>query len=124
MENKPSLKLYHTETETRFVQKVPVIINEDTHPELKGMTPEEMKKYVEENMSTMKALRPEYNNSLEDEVLFAEEEYDKYYDGESEYNVDIPTEEDLNIYGSHGVHEDDDEHDVEDDDFMDDDDED
>lgn len=118
---KPSLKVYHTETETRFVQKVPVIINEDTHPELKGMTVEEMKTYVEENMSTMKAVKPEYNNSLEDEVLFAEEEYDKYFDEKGRYNVDIATEEDLNIYGSHGAHDDDDEHDAEDDEFMDDD---
>ena len=118
---KPSLKVYHTETETRFVQKVPVIVNEDTHPELKGMTVEEMKAYVEENMSTMKAVKPEYNNSLEDEALFAEEEYDKYFDEKGRYNVDIATEEDLNIYGSHGAHDDDDEHDAEDDEFMDDD---
>ena len=118
---KPSLKVYHTETETRFVQKVPVIVNEDTHPELKGMTGEQMKAYVEENMSTMKAVRPEYNSSLEDEALFAEEEYDKYYGEGSKYVVDIVTEEDLNIYGSHGAHDDDDEHEAEDDDFLDDD---
>ena len=118
---KPSLKLYRTETETLFVRKVAVIVNEQTHPELKGMTVEEMKKYVEDNMSTMKAVKPEYNNSLEDEVLFAEEEYDKYFDEKGRYNVDIATEEDLNIYGSHGAHDDDDEHDAEDDEFMDDD---
>lgn len=122
---KPSLKVYHTETETRFVQKVPVIINEDTHPELKGMTAEEMKQYVEENMSTMKALRPEYNNSLEDEVLFAEEEYDKYFDEEGRYVVDIATEEDINVYGDQAHHEDDDDdepHDGDDEDFDDEDD--
>lgn len=118
---KPSLKVYHTETETRFVQKVPVIINEDTHPELKGMTVEQMKEYVEENISNMKAVNSEYSANLEDQVMYGEEEWDKYYNESSQTVIEEATEEDLNIYGSHGAHDDDDEHDAEDDEFMDDD---
>lgn len=120
MEKKPSLKVYNTESEIRFVQKVAVIVNEDTHPELKGMSVEEMKEYVEKNMSTMKPLKPEYYSSLEDELLYAEEEYDKYFGEECNYLVEVATEEDVNVYGSHGAHEDDDEDDPTDDDDDDD----
>lgn len=116
MEKKPSLKVYNTESEIRFVQKVAVIVNEDTHPELKGMSVEEMKEYVEKNMSTMKAIRTEYYSSLEDELLYADEEYDKYFGEECNYLVEVATEEDVNVYGSHGAHEDDDEDDPTDDD--------
>lgn len=108
---KPSLKVYHTETETRFVQKVPVIINEDTHPELKGMTAEQMKEYVEENISNMKAVNSEYSANLEDQVMYGEEEWDKYYNESSQTVIEVATEEDINIYGSQSHHDDDDEDD-------------
>ena len=117
MEKKPSLKIYLEETEIHYVRKVAVIVNEDTHPELKGMTVEQMKEYVEENISNMKAVNSEYSANLEDQVMYGEEEWDKYYNESSQTVI----EEDLNIYGSHGVHDDDDEHDAEDDEFMDDD---
>lgn len=108
---KQSLKVYHTETETRFVQKVPVIINEDTHPELKGMTVEQMKEYVEKNMSTMKAVNSEYSTNLEDQVMYGEEEWDRYYNEISQTVIEVATEEDLNIYGNQSHHDDDDEDD-------------
>jgi len=95
MENKPSLKIYFTETETHFTQKVAVIVNEDTHPELKGMTLDEMKKYVEENISNMKPTAPEYFSNLEDEVMCAEEEWDRYYNESSQTVIEEATEEDL-----------------------------
>lgn len=116
MEKKPSLKVYHTETETRFVQKLPVIVNEDTHPELKGMTVEQMKEYVEENISNMKSVNSEHSANLEDEIMYAEEEWDKYYNESSETVIEVATEEDLNIYGNHGHHDDNDDGDTHDDD--------
>lgn len=95
MENKPSLKVYFTETETHFTQKVAVIVSEDTHPELKGMSLDEMKKYVEENISKMKAVNSEYSANLEDEVMYAEEEWDRYYNESSQTVIEEATEEDL-----------------------------
>jgi hypothetical protein len=95
MEKKPSLKVYFTETETHFTQKYAVIVNEDTHPELKGMNIEEMKKYVEENISKMKAVNSEYSANLEDEVMYAEEEWDRYYNESSQTVIEELTEEDL-----------------------------
>lgn len=95
MEKKPSLKVYFTETETHFTQKYAVIVNEDTHPELKGMSIEEMKKYVEENISKMKAVNSEYSANLEDEVMYAEEEWDRYYNESSQTVIEEATEEDL-----------------------------
>jgi len=123
MEKKPSLKVYYTETETHFVQKIATIVNEDTHPELKGMSLEEMKKYVEENMGNMKSIKSDYYSTLEDEVMYAEEEWDRYYNESSECVIEEATENDVNEYGSQSNHEDDDEDEASDDDDFDDDDE-
>lgn len=108
MENKPSLKVYFTETETHFTQKYAVIVNEDTHPELKGMSIDEMKKYVEENISSMKAVNSEYSANLEDEVMYAEEEWDRYYNESSQTVIEEATEEDLNKGDSENEDEDED----------------
>lgn len=121
MEKKPSLKIYLEETETRYVRKVAVIVNEDTHPELKGMDEEEMKKYVEENISKMKSMS-EYFENLEDRVYYAEEEWDKYHNQSSNTVIEVATEEDINEYGQgiqHGHDDDDDEDDPIDDDYDD-----
>ena len=125
MEKKPSLKIYLEEEETRYVRKVAVIVNEDTHPELKGMTEEEIKKYVEENISNMKAL-DEHSANLEDQVYYAEEEWDKYYNESSNTVIEVATEEDLIEYGNLKRHDDDDDEDEPEDDdgFLDSDDED
>ena len=119
MENKPSLKIYLEEMETRYVRKVAVIVNEDTHPELKGMKFEEMKTYIKENISNMNSLTDYYAN-LEEQVSYGEEDWDKYSPYHSETIIEIATEEDINYYGStSNHHDDDDEDEAEDDNFLD-----
>jgi len=98
MENKKSIKVYFEEYETHYIRKASVVVNEDTHPELKGMSEEEMVKYVEENISSMKAVNPDIAN-LEDEVMYAEEDWDRYYNESSKTVVEVATDEDFDREG-------------------------
>lgn len=84
MTKKPSVKFYYEMTEARWSRNDDIIINEDTHPELKGMTYDEMVEYIRNNMSTMKAVNSEYYSSLEEEALSngeVAEDYSKIDDG-------------------------------------------
>lgn len=117
MEKKPLVKLFYEQTEARWSRNDDIVISEDTHPELKGMTQQEMIEYINKNMSTMKAVNSEYYDSLEDEAMTNEEiaeDYSKISDGFviEPYNEEYPD--------SNGIHDDDDEHEPSDDDDDDD----
>lgn len=92
-QNKPSVKIYFEEVENHYVRNEAVIINEDTHPELKGMTQGEMVEYVRNNMEKMKST-DEYSNDLMEQAATMEQDWDKYTTSHTDYVVEPYSEED------------------------------
>jgi hypothetical protein len=74
---KQQIIIYYQEIETHYVRKKGLVINEETHPELAGMTTEEMQDYVEQNLDSMSPLSDAYEN-LQEEAEEEETERDKW----------------------------------------------
>jgi len=95
------MKTYTIIGKTQLIEYVTYTVEAESEEEalqivmLKGMNIEEMKKYVEENISKMKAVNSEYSANLEDEVMYAEEEWNRYYNESSQTVIEELTEEDL-----------------------------
>lgn len=94
MEKKTSLKVYFEETETYYKRLEAVIVNEDTHPELKGMSEEEMVKYVQENIESMNAVDSESSANLEEQVMYADQDWDRFYPYSTKTVVEVLKDED------------------------------
>lgn len=56
------LKVYIVSYEHVANYRYSVTVNEETHPELKGMTQEEMKEYILNNAENMKSTSDNYDN--------------------------------------------------------------
>ena len=108
---KVSLDVYMADGHYYVCWRGPITINEDTHPELKGMSKEEIETYVKDNAETMAAVDSEYYDNLWDQLMDYDYNKDKVLDEtyELEFNE---TEDD----SDHGHHEDDDEDEASDDD--------
>jgi hypothetical protein len=94
---KKSIVINRIQEKIRVITLKDVIVNEDTHPELKGMTQEEMISYVKKNIENMKSIDPTYDN-LEKEVNFSPIKMEDYHIVEDNIIV-LPYEEkpDLSI---------------------------
>lgn len=55
----------------------PITVSEETHPELKGMSEEEIKEYVSQNASEMKPVESEYHENLYDQLIDSDYGKDK-----------------------------------------------
>lgn len=108
MDKKISLKVYYEENEMHYVRNCATIISEDTHPELKGMTEEEMIKYVQENIENMRAVDSDSSANLEEQVMYAEQDWDRYSGQSSKVVVEVATEEDIADSGGSDDDDDDD----------------
>ena len=81
------LKVYIVSYEHVSNYRYSVTVNEETHPELKGMTQEEMKEYILNNAENMKSTSDSYDN-LYEELSNSDIENDKW----SNYNEEIQFE--------------------------------
>ena len=99
---KKSIVINRIQEKVRVITLKDVIVNEDTHPELKGMTEQEMISYVKENIEVMKAIDPKYDN-LEKEVNLSPIQEEDYFIADDnivvlpyEKKVDLSTIDDDN----------------------------
>lgn len=104
--SKPCVKIYYEEVERHYVRKNHIIVNEDTHPQLKGMDHQQMVQWVKDNMEKMEATEDGYGDIMEqaedqsddrDKYIFDSREYvvEPYFpDQEEEYEDENDDEDD------------------------------
>jgi len=63
---KKIFKVYHEEVNTNLVVRGPIEVSEDTHPELKGKTDDEIIQYIKDNAWEMKTSNEYYDSLGED----------------------------------------------------------
>lgn len=76
----PVLEVWLEESYTHYMSKGPIKISAETHPELEGMTLEEMKEYVKENAHEMSAVDNQYCDNIVEELKEYDPVKDKYLD--------------------------------------------
>jgi hypothetical protein len=79
-DEKVSLDVYMADGHYYVCWRGPITVNEDTHPELKGMSKEEIENYVKENAQTMASVDTEYYDNLWDQLMDADYGKDKVLD--------------------------------------------
>ena len=87
------LEVYCTKIETIITHHRTFIIDEKTHPELKGLTEDEMITYIKENAYEMSAFSTEDYDSLGDELEDSDVEKEKYVPQSTEFNVEVSHED-------------------------------
>ena len=86
-EESSKFKVYLTEIETNVITRGPIIVSEETHPELKGMSEKEVIDYVQKNAWDMKT-DSEYYESLGEELGDSDVVKDKIIPESSEIIVE------------------------------------
>lgn len=81
-DEKPVVEIWLEETYVHYTSKGPMMISAETHPELDGMTLEEMKDYIKENAYNMAAIDSEYCDNIVEELKEYDTVKDKYLDEE------------------------------------------
>lgn len=81
-EEKPVVEVWLEESYVHYMSKGPILISADTHPELEGMTLEEMKEYIKDNAYDMAAVDSEYCENIVEELGECDTVKDKYLDEE------------------------------------------
>jgi len=79
-EEKPVVEVWLEESYVHYMSKGPIFISAETHPELEGMTLEEMKEYIQENKYDMAPVDNEYSENIIDELKECDTVKDKYLD--------------------------------------------
>lgn len=77
---KVSLDVYMADGHYYVCWRGPITINEDTHPELKGMSKEQIEEYVKENAETMAAVDSDFYDNLWDQLMDYDYNKDKILD--------------------------------------------
>jgi len=93
MDKKPKVTVYFQDIELAIMSHTSFDVGPDTHPELEGMTEEEMIEYIKENIYEMSAFRTEDYDSLGDEIEDAEIVREKYVNQDSNIIVEKSYEE-------------------------------
>jgi hypothetical protein len=93
MEKKPKVTVYFQDIELAVMSHASVEVGPDTHPELEGMTEDEMIEYIKENIYEMSAFRTEDYDSLGDEIEDSEIVREKYVNQDSKIVVEKSNEE-------------------------------
>jgi len=65
---KPVLEVWLEESYTHYTSRGPIMISAETHPELEGMTLDEMKEFIQENAYTMSPVNSEYSENIIEEL--------------------------------------------------------
>lgn len=81
---KPQVDVYLLDSHVYSCWRGPITVNEETHPELKGMSEQEIKEYVSQNASEMKSVDSEYYDNLYDQLIDADYRKDKVTNEEFE----------------------------------------
>lgn len=79
---KPVVEVWLEETCVHYTSRGPMMISAETHPELQGMTLEEMKEYIKENAYDMTPIDSEYCENIVEELREYDVVKDKYLDEE------------------------------------------
>jgi hypothetical protein len=79
-EQKPVVEVWLEESYVHYMSKGPILISAETHPELEGMTLEEMKEYIQENKYDMAPIDNDYAENIIDELKEYDTVKDKYLD--------------------------------------------
>lgn len=82
------INVYGTESYTTWLVKEPVEIDTDNYPEMDGMSEDEVKEYIRENLYDMKATNDEWYGSLGEEIDQMDTRRDKIYNEESDVIFD------------------------------------
>jgi hypothetical protein len=81
-EENPVVEVWLEESYVHYMSKGPIMISAETHPELEGMTLEEMKEYIKDNVYDMAAVDSEYCENIIEELKEYDTVKDKYLDEE------------------------------------------
>lgn len=81
-EEKPVVEVWLEESYVHYMSKGPIFISAETHPELEGMTLEEMKDYIKSNAYEMASIDSEYCENIVEELKECDTVKDKYLDEE------------------------------------------
>jgi hypothetical protein len=81
-EEKPVVEVWLEESYFRYMSKGPIFISAETHPELEGMTLEEMKEYIQNNKYDMAPIDNEYAEDIVDELKECDIVKDRYLNDE------------------------------------------
>lgn len=76
----PVVEVWLEESYVHYMSKGPIFISAKTHPELGGMTLEEMKEYIEENKYEMAPIDSSYCENIVEELKEYDTVKDKYLD--------------------------------------------
>lgn len=82
------LNICATEEFTTYIVRESIEIDTDNYPELEGMTEEEMKDYIRENIYDMKSSNEEWYDNLYDEARQTDIQRDKIYNEETDIIFD------------------------------------
>jgi hypothetical protein len=81
-EEKPVVEVWLEESYVHYMSKGPIFISAETHPELEGMTLEEMKEYIKDNAYDMSPIDSDYCENIIEELKEYDTVKDKYLDEE------------------------------------------
>jgi hypothetical protein len=79
-EEKPVVEVWLEESYVHYMSRGPMFISAETHPELEGMTLEEMKEYIKENKYDMAPIDNEYAENIMEELREFDTVKDKILD--------------------------------------------
>ena len=82
------INVYGTESYTTWLVREPVEIDTDNYPEMDGMSEDEVKEYIRENLHDMRATNDEWYGSLGEEIDQMDIRRDKIYNEESDVIFD------------------------------------
>lgn len=81
-EENPVVEVWLEESYVHYMTKGPIFISAETHPELEGMTLEEMKDYIKDNAYDMAPVDSDYCENIIEELKERDTVKDKYLDEE------------------------------------------
>jgi hypothetical protein len=79
-EEKPVVEVWLEESYVHYMSRGPIFISAETHPELEGMTLEEMKEYIKDNAYDMAPIDNDYAENIVEELKEYDTVKDKYLD--------------------------------------------
>lgn len=79
-DEKPVVEVWLEESYVHYMSKGPIFLSAETHPELEGMSLEEMKEYIQENAYEMTPIDSEYCENIVEELKECDVVKDKYLD--------------------------------------------
>lgn len=83
-EEKPVVEVWLEESYVHYTSRGPIFISAETHPELEGMSLDEMKDYITDNKYDMAPVDCEYSENIMEELRECDPVKDKILDEEED----------------------------------------